>query len=48
MRVLTGKPAPNDIETDSMRDAERPSSRSSGCLIWEVVREVIDREERID
>lgn len=31
-----------------MRDAERPSSRSSGCLIWEVVREVIDREERID
>lgn len=48
MRVLVGRPVSNDIETDSMRDAERPGSRSSGCLMGLAVREVIEREERID
>lgn len=43
-----GIPASNDIETDSMRDAERPGSRSSGCLMGLAVREVMEREERID
>lgn len=46
--VLSGTPFSKDMLMASIKEAERPSSFKSGCLIWEFVRLVMDLEDLID